>query len=72
MSPLPNKNILKEQERVERARVIAALREQVRKAEEKGDFNSAHHQVLANYLHQESAAAAPQEPADAGLGDHNG
>jgi len=69
MSPLPSKNVIKEQERAERARIIAQVREQVRKAEEKGDYNSAHHQVLNNYLKAETAAAAPQNPQNAEIGE---
>ena len=33
-----------------RNRIIEKLKRQVKRAEEKGNFNSAHHQVLAGYL----------------------
>jgi len=56
MSPIPNKR-----EKTEKEKRIEALREQVAKAESKGQFDTAHHTMLKRELGEQ-----PKEKANDG------
>jgi hypothetical protein len=56
MSPIPNKK-----EKTEKEKRIEALREQVAKAESKGQFDTAHHTMLKRELGEQ-----PKEKANDG------